>query len=162
MEEIFSQPGDFLVILGGDFNQLPDQVITSLGLVIEFNQPTHEGNSLDKIYALEHVYLFCKAFESTVKTKHKAVIARSDGTTIHVKKVSQKHSFRIHTPALHAKFLMHLQNNVDWVEILECCDTQLAFDRFYEMLTAMLDDFYPLKSVTTTSRDPPFITPDSA
>ena len=50
LEEIFSQPGDSLVILGGDFNQLPDQVITSLGLVIEFNQPTHEGNSLDKIY----------------------------------------------------------------------------------------------------------------
>ena len=55
---------------------------------------------------------------------------------------------------------MHLQNNVDWGEILECCDTQLAFDRFYEILTAMLDDFYPLKSVTTTSRDPPFITPE--
>ena len=55
---------------------------------------------------------------------------------------------------------MHLQNNVDWGEILECCDTQLAFDRFYEILKAMLDDFYPLKSVTTTSRDPPFITPE--
>ena len=39
LEEIFSQPGDSLVILAGDFNKLPDQVITSLGLVIEFNQP---------------------------------------------------------------------------------------------------------------------------
>ena len=160
LEEIFTQPGDLLVILAGDFNQLPDHLITSMGLVVEFNQPTHEGNSLDRIYASEHVYSFCRAFQSTVKTKHLAVIVRSDDKPIHAKKVSHKHSFRPRTPALHATFLLHLQNNVDWFEVLGCCETQLAFDRFYDLFTAMLNDFYPLKSVTTTSRDPPFITPE--
>ena len=71
LEEIFSQPGDAMVVLAGDFNQLPDHVVTSLGLMIEFDQPTHEGYCLDKIYASEHVFTICRAFESTVKTKHR-------------------------------------------------------------------------------------------
>ena len=69
LEEIFAQPGDSLVVLAGDFNQLPDQLVTSLGLTIEFDQPTHEGHCLDKIHASKHVHTVCKAFDSTVKTK---------------------------------------------------------------------------------------------
>ena len=160
LEEIFSQPGDALIILAGDFNQLPDHVVTSLGLVIEFNQPTHEGHCLDKIYASEHVFTVCRAFESTVKKRHRAVVARSDGNPIDVKKESHTHSFRSRTPALHANFMKYLRDCVDWVEVNECWDTQLAFDKFYEQFLAMLDKFYPTRLITITNRDPPFITPE--
>ena len=160
LEEIFAQSGDSLVILAGDFNQLPDQVVTSLGLVIEFDQPTHEGHCLDKIFASEHVYTVCRAFDSTVKTKHKAVVARSDGIPIHMKKDNFTHSFRPSAPDLHANFTKHLQINVDWHEVTECNETQIAFDKFYVQFMAMFDNFYPMKSITTTSRDPPFVTPE--
>ena len=161
LEEIFMHHGDSLVILAGDFHQLPEQLITSMGLVIEFNQPTHEGNCLDKIFASEHVYINCKAFTSTVKTKHKAIIARSDcEPIIHAKKQSYQHSFRPQNPALHAAFLLHLQHSVDWSDVLECSETQLAFDMFYELILKLFNDFYPLKTITTTNRDPDFITPE--
>ena len=161
LEEIFMHHGDSLVILAGDFNQLLEQFITSMGLVIEFNQPTHEGNSLDKIFASEHVYMYCRAFMSTVKTKHKAVIARSGcEPLIRAKKRSQTHNFRPQSPALHAAFLLQLQHSVDWSDVLECRETQQAFDMFYELILILFNEFYPLKSITTTSRDPDFITPE--
>ena len=88
------------------------------------------------------------------------MVARSDGNPIDVRKESRAHSFRSCTPALHANFMKYLQDSVDWGEVIECWDTQLAFDKFYEQFMAMLDKFYPTRLITITNRDPPFITPE--
>jgi len=37
-------------------------------------------------------------------------------------------------------------------------DTQAEFDRFYEDVLGLLDIFYPERSITSTSRDPDYIT----
>ena len=48
----------------------------------------------------------------------------------------------------------------DWSDVLECSETQLASDMFYELILKLFNDFYPLKTITTTNRDPDFITPE--
>ena len=77
-----------------------------------------------------------------------------------MRKDTNAHSFRPRTPDLHANFTKHLRDNVDWHEVSECNETQIAFDIFYVHISAMFDNFYPMKTITTTSRDPPFITPE--
>ena len=67
LEGIFNQSGDSLVVLGGDFNKLQDEYFLSLGLLVEFNDATHAGHSLDRIYVSEHVYSSCYAFDAIVK-----------------------------------------------------------------------------------------------
>ena len=74
--------------------------------------------------------------------------------------MSQTHNFRPQSPALHAAFLLQLQHSVDWSDVLECRETQQAFDMFYKLILILFNEFYPLKSITTTSRDPDFITPE--
>ena len=73
----------------------------------------------------------------------------SDGIPIHMKKDTITHSFRLRTPDLHANFTNHLRDNVDWHEVLECNDTQIAYDIFYIQIMATFDNFYPIKTITT-------------
>ena len=63
------------VILTGDFNQLSDFDVLSLGLINVVNQPTHHGHNLDRLYTSEPLHYTCKVVKSTVPTAHKAVIA---------------------------------------------------------------------------------------
>ena len=39
-------------------------------------------------------------------------------------------------------------------------NTQAEFDHFYSTAIGLLDQFYPERTVTMTTRDPDFITPD--
>ena len=66
LEDIFSRDEDSLIILAGDFNQLPSTFITSFGLIEVFLGPTHAGHNLDRIYASENVYSYSRAIESSV------------------------------------------------------------------------------------------------
>ena len=147
---------DPLVILGGDFNQLPASFVTSLGLQAEFDGPSHGNNCLDRIYTSEHVYDCCRAVESTVSTKHKAVIAADNQDQIYLRKTFSVVQYRRRTPSLHASFLNHVKSE-SWDDILNCLDTNLAFDLFYDKINLLLNRFYPQKSITLSSRDPPFI-----
>lgn len=47
----------------------------------------------------------------------------------------------------------------DWSNLYLCTVTQDAFDMFYEVLLYHLNLVYPIKQITVTSRDPPFVTP---
>ena len=70
--------------------------------------------------------------------------------------VVTEHRFRLHTPALHAVFLQFM-NSFSWHVILECMDAASAF---YTTINELLDRFYPFKTISTSSRDPPFVTPE--
>ena len=78
LEYIFARNDDSLVIIGGDFNQFPSTFLPSLGLVEVFFGPTHAGHNLNRIYASENVYPYSRAIDSTINTKHKAVVARCE------------------------------------------------------------------------------------
>ena len=61
------------------------------------------------------------------------------------------------TPGQHAAFLQYVKD-VDFT----CSPTdsvQDAFDNFYAVSLGLLDQFYPERSITVRSRDPPYITP---
>src|SRR6266496_5276328 len=50
--------------------------------------------------------------------------------------------------------------NINWSTVLTVHnDAQLGFNYFYAIITSIADSVYPLRCVTITSRDPPFITP---
>ncbi|MFZ2537385.1 MAG: reverse transcriptase family protein, partial [Oscillospiraceae bacterium] len=45
-----------------------------------------------------------------------------------------------------------------WRNVLECSDTQIGFNIFYEEMHALFDEVYPLKHVRRASTDPTFVT----
>ena len=73
--KIVAENIDPFIVIGGDFNQLSDFKIQSLGLMAEFYGPTHKGNSLDRIYVSEPAYIKSFAVDSSIVTKHKGVFA---------------------------------------------------------------------------------------
>ena len=147
------------VTLAGDFNQLPHTSIELLGLMAEFHEPTHAGHCLDRLYSTEPVYINCVAFQSTVSTAHKAIIARADQTqTSKAGKVANICTFRSRSPAQHAQ-LMRLMMDISWDQLMNTVDVQEAFDQYYAILLNLFESVYTLKSITLTNGDPKFITP---
>jgi len=69
--------------------------------------------------------------------------------------------FRTKFPQQHAQFLAHVSTlNLDDVGGYSApTDTQRDFDAFYDVALQLLEWFYPLRSITITSRDPYYITP---
>ena len=111
LENIVSRDEDSLIILVGDFNQLPSTFITSIGLIEVFLGPIHAGHNLNRIYASENVYSYSGAIDSSVSTKHKAVVARCERISNNIEnKTKTEHKFRPHTPGQHAALLSHLAN----------------------------------------------------
>jgi len=54
-------------------------------------------------------------------------------------------------------FLQYLADNVPDVTV--SADVQTSFDSLYDTMTGLLDKFYPLRRITVTSSDPPFVSP---
>jgi len=82
LEYFNSRFADPITVLAGDFNNLSDVDICALGLINIVDQPTHEGHKLDRIYVSKPLYPTVKVISSGIKTKHLAIVARSDGGKI--------------------------------------------------------------------------------
>ena len=99
---------DSLIILCGDFNQLPmhplNKYVTPRGVCIG---PTHAGHNIDRIYATEDVDTVCRAIESTFNTKHRAVVAHTEPMK-NTGKITSTHKFRQQTPGQHAALLVNI------------------------------------------------------
>ena len=157
LENICSRNDDSL-ILCGDFNQLPTSLITNMGLLEVFVGPTHAGHNLDRIYATENVYTVCRAIESSVNTKHRAVVAHTEPIK-NSGKITTTHKFRQQTPGQHAALLQHL-SNFSWQSLYNCISPEEMFNEFYEICSEILETLYPTKTVSTTNWDPYFLTPN--
>jgi len=98
---------------------------------------------------------------SVVKSDHKAVVAFPDNTS-KMPKTKRQHAYRPHTPAQHAQFLQHAAN-IDFTNRCTTASSDPAvnaqFDHFYMVAKQHLEEYYPDKVVTMTSRDPEYITP---
>ena len=109
LDAIIKSPDDTVVVLAGDFNQLPDSAIQQLGLLQLFTGPSHAGHCLDRIYSSEPLQYQCRAVTSTVKTQHKAVIAcESKQRIVDINKSRTVHNYRTRTPTQHAALLQYL------------------------------------------------------
>ena len=92
--------GDFVIVIAGDFNQLPVDRLTALSLLSIVNKPTHMGHYLDRIYCTQPLYPNVKIISSSIDTKHSMTIARSDSDLIiDVNKQRTMMYFRRHSPA---------------------------------------------------------------
>ena len=52
LDQFHASPDVDHVIVAGDFNQLINETVQMLGLNTEFNEPTHAGRCLDRLYSL--------------------------------------------------------------------------------------------------------------
>ena len=100
-----------------------------------------------------------KVVKSTIKTEHSAIIARGDDLFIMDRnKTSINQKIRKQSPAANASILHYLQF-YDWSAIYCLTDAQTVYNFLSDILIGLLDKYYPLRSVTITSRDLPFMTP---
>jgi hypothetical protein len=159
VDEISDNSSDSVLIIAGDFNQLRDNDFTSMGLINVVEEPTHQGHKLDRIYTSMDIFNSTRVIQSTVKTAHKAVIAReSNGIIVDINKSHKAVQFRRHTAAQAASFLAALQQD-DWSDFLLLSDVQAAADQFYTRAVSQLNTHFPMATITMSSRDPPFVTP---
>ena len=73
-------------------------------------------------------------------------------------KTAVQKTFRRISPPQHAAFLQYIQT-LDLDLSTLSCDAQETFDVFYDMVTGLLNHFYPERTITVTSRDPAYVTP---
>jgi hypothetical protein len=168
LDEIYDRASSPIVMLLGDFNQIPSLAILKLGLIPEFEGPTHAGHPLDRIYASEKLFYSCVAITSTVSTKHAAVLSHSvaDSAKRPVGSADCSMdradryvtSFRLRTPGRMAALHTYLEN-YPWTTS-ETDRTPIAmFADFYTTIETALDRFSPLSQVTIRDKDPPYMTP---
>jgi len=151
---------DCHIILAGDFNTMPDNdVVIATGLTSVVLQPTRGNSRLDRIYVSDLEYDGVKVVKSAVTSDHHAVVAYCGGVRATVGKTRRVCTFRKHTTAQHARFLTSVSASFHVVSPDGSGDPQLEFDKLYDSLRRLLDEFYPMRTVTITSADPPFVTP---
>ncbi len=148
-----------LIILAGDFNNLPDQdILARTGLQSIVKHPTRGESSLDRIYVSDPVYKNVKIVKSAVKSDHMAVIASGHSICVSLTKTRTKIKHRKVTPSQHAALLSHISKSAA-IDVSQYKTMQRAFDALYAQANSLLDQYYPEKVVTISSTDPPYVTP---
>ena len=153
------------IVLDGDVNQLPDRdVVERTGLTQIVYQPTRGAIVLDRVYVSNpQVYSNVRVVTSVVRSDHKAVIVYPDRAP-QLPKTRTQHTYRRHTPVQHAQFLQYavdtdFNNPYPTASSNLATNTQADFDHFYNVAHNLLDQYYPARLVTQTSRDPSYISP---
>lgn len=148
------------ISIAGDFNQLADSELCTLGFISIVQQPTHRGHCLDRIYTSRPIYSSVKVVRSNINTEHHAIVAVADSCAItdwHKKRTS--HVLRKRSPAQTASLMLELQH-ICWSHVTDySLSVDVAFNNFYDSAIALLNRHFPERCVTLTSRDPPFVTP---
>ena len=143
------------VILAGDFNKLPDyEVVTRTGLTPLVSLPTRGSSLLDRIYVSGLQYGGVKVVKSVVKSDHCAVIAFSGDVIRSINKSRRVCTYRKHTAAQHARFLASAPD-VAALAVNPDGNPQEEFDRIHNVMLQIPDDYYPVRTITITSADPP-------
>jgi Reverse transcriptase (RNA-dependent DNA polymerase) len=148
-----------VISLTGDFNQIQDTcIVDRTGLVPIVKGPTRGPSFLDRIYTSDINYENIKIVKSSVRSDHNCIVAYSGVKIKCYEKERRVCEFRRRSPNLKATFLQ----NANAIAIDTLCsldDTQAAFDLFYMYLWSLLDAYFPLRKVTITDRDPPYVSP---
>ena len=137
----------------------PNLISQITGLVDLTKEPTRGLNQLDHIFSIDGTFENIKVVRSTVTSDHCAIVAYSGAKKHCTTKSKQKITYRPKTPALNARYLNYLSTS-QCFPVPSNSNVQDMFDTFYSSAIKLLDDFFPLKSVTITSSDPSFVTPE--
>ena len=143
------------IVLAGDFNQLTDSAVNEqTGLVQIVQQPTRGANILDRLFVSSPaVYTTLRVVASTVRSDHRAIVAYSTPPPNCTAKTITTKSYRHITPTQHAMFLQYVSTAV-YPPVNPSHSAQPAFDQFYDTALRILDYFYPIRTISVTSRDP--------
>ena len=110
IEELTLKFPGALIVLAGDMNKLPiDRITEATGLIPIVHQPTRKENILDQILTSQPCYTRVQVITSSVKSDHKAIIARSDNTPL--QRTNQQNKmcrYRKKSPSQNADFLIHM------------------------------------------------------
>jgi len=159
LDDISRKHPNALIVLAGDLNTLPEQDIVARSTLIPIvDQPTRGLSKLDRIYTSEPSYDEIKVVASAVKSDHKAIVAYTGVKRTALRKTREVRTFRKRSPTQHAMFLSHVAGLN--IELEDSPDAQRNFDQLYSTLLNLLEHFYPERSVTLTSSDPAYVTPD--
>jgi hypothetical protein len=88
-----------------------------------------------------------------------AILAYNGAPKLTAYKTSTKAFYRKRTPTQHANYLAFASNNELNLNI-QSDDVQLEFYRFYLNMLALYDMFYPERTITLTSHEPSYVTPE--
>jgi len=158
LEELCNDYPAATIILCGDFNQLSDVTVCErTGLISLVHQPTRGEHILDRIYVSSPVNYVIRVVTSVVKSDHRAVVAYTTRNQCTQVKTSTKSVYRQKSPSQHAAFFQHAVT-VNFHQNESDENVQSQFDSFYTVAYNLLEMFYPERTVTITSRDPPYIT----
>jgi len=150
---------DSHIILAGDLNTLSNsELVIRTGMTSIVNQPTRGNSMLDRIYVSDAQYSGVKVVKSAVKSDHLAIVAYTGAVKSTVGKTRRVLKYRKHTSAQHAFFLAGVSALNYIVNIDVNGNTQEEYDRLYGVLVNLLDHYYPERTVTITSADPPYVT----
>jgi len=160
VDELYRHFPTALVVLAGDFNQISEfDVVEHTGLTPIVHQPTRGSNLLDRIFVSFPRYDIVRVVKSTVRSDHKAIVAHSKFVRCTTLKTTVQKTFRKKTPSQNALLLQHLATLApDNPEPTTDCQTE--FDQFYATALGLLNQYYPERTITITSRDPEYITAD--
>ena len=161
MEEIHQQFPAAHIVLAGDFSQMSEaDVVDYTGLTSIVYQPTRGTNILDRIFVSSPCYSSVRVVKAVVKSDHKATVAHQESVPCSAPKTKVRKSFRKRTPtqdALSLQDLVTMEADI-WEPIINDCQSE--FDQFYATAPGILNEYYPERTITITSRDPEYITPD--
>ena len=160
VEKIHQQFPAAHIVLAGDFNQMSEaNVVDHTGLTSIVYQPTRGTNTLDRIFVSSQCYSSVRVVKAVLRSDHKAIVAHPESAPRSAPKIKVRKSFRKRTPAQNALLLQHLATmEVDITESINDCQSE--FDQFYATAHGLLNTYYPERTITITSRDPEYITPD--
>ena len=133
------------------------------GLMQLVNEPTHGTNILDKFITNRPDLFSVHTVVSSVKTKHKAVLANCYSlatvpppTAVSVKQVKQFYDIRSQHMAKLADFL----ERIPWDNIVnEDSDIDTVYSTFIQACHDAIQNCIPIRSVTMGKKDPHFFSP---
>ena len=162
IEELTLKFPGALIVLAGDMNKLPiDRITEATGLIPIVHQPTRKENILDQILTSQPCYTRVQVITSSVKSDHKAIIARSDNTPL--QRTNQQNKmcrYRKKSPSQNADFLIHMaEHGTNLITESVQGTVQKEFNHFYDKALNLLDRFYPETNITIRARDPAYMTP---
>ena len=148
------------IMLCGDFNALDDTDISlQTGLTSIITQPTRGTAFLDRVYTSVSDIPRVKGVKSAVKSDHSAIILTNGEMIVNTLKVKRKVTFRCKSPKQHCELLSFCRRFND-EHILYSTSVQECADLFYASVENLLEKFYPLKIITVSNCDPPYLTPE--
>jgi len=102
-----------------------------------------------------------KVVKSTIKSDHSAIVVYNDENNEIINHNKDKRTviYRKKSPSINAIFLESVDMDI-MSEVETIVDTQSAANKFYEITRKLLNQYYPVKTITVTNKDPDFVTPE--